>query len=111
VGQAKTLGIYETVNGDIKMPLPDWVEKHKKTGYEIKHINNKYYLYKLKSKWHKTKKKPVKVSGPYIGTITPTGFKPKKTKPHSKITTKEYGATTYLTNLTKDIATILKKHL
>jgi transposase len=89
------------------MPPPDWVQKHKKTGCEIKHINGKYYLYKLKSKWHKTKKKPVKVTGQYLGTITPTGFKPKKTKtnPQQQITTKEYGTTTYLT---KDIQTTLE---
>jgi len=108
------------------MPLPDWVQKHKKPGHEIKQIKGKYYLYKLKSKWHKTKKKPVKVTGKYLGTITPTGFKPKKitpptttnttttntttttTKPQQQITTKEYGLSTYLTHLTKDIKTILE---
>jgi transposase len=95
--------------GNTTMPLPDWVQKHKKTGHEIKQINNKYYLYKLKSKWNKTKKKPVKVSGNYLGTITPTGFKPKKTKTTPpQITTKEYGTSTYLTNLTKDIKTVLE---
>jgi hypothetical protein len=93
------------------MPLPNWAEKHKKTGCEIKNINGKYYLYELKSRWHKTKKKPVKVSGKYLGTITPTGFKPKKTKTTQKITTKEYGTTAYLTNITKDIATILENTL
>jgi len=112
------------------MPLPDWVQKHKKPGHEIKQIKGKYYLYKLKSKWHKTKKKPIKVTGKYLGTITPTGFQPKKitptttnttqttptnqtttpttvTTPH-QITTKEYGLSTYLTNITQDIKTVLE---
>jgi len=123
------------------MPLPDWVQKHKKTGCEIKQIKGKYYLYELKSKWHKTKKKPIKVTGKYLGTITPTGFQPKKITPTntttitptqttpspptqtttptttptttafpSQITTKEYGLSTYLTNISQDIKTILENN-
>ncbi|MCL2173593.1 MAG: hypothetical protein FWB84_08200, partial [Candidatus Bathyarchaeota archaeon] len=107
------------------MPLPDWIQKYKKTGYEIKHIKSKYYLYELKSKWDKTKKKPIKVTGKYLGTITPQGFQPKKITPPqtttntttptttatiapSQITTKEYGLSTYLTSISQDIKTVLE---
>ena len=33
----------------IKKTHPDWVLKHKKSGTEIKKINNKYYVYGVKS--------------------------------------------------------------
>ena len=43
------------------MVFPEWVEKHKKTGYEIKKINDGYYMYKRKSRWDKEKQKSVVV--------------------------------------------------
>ena len=38
----------------IKKTHPDWVLKHKKSGTEIKKINNKYYVYGVKSVYDKT---------------------------------------------------------
>jgi len=88
------LGVCVKEKEETNMPLPEWVQKHKKTGCEIKRIKGKYYLYELKSKWDKTKKKPVKVSGKYLGTITPTGFQPKKITPPPTTTTQTTPPTT-----------------
>ena len=38
------------------MELPEWVEKHKIKGHEIKYIRGKCYLYKVTSKWDPIKK-------------------------------------------------------
>ena len=59
------------------MPFPDWVEKHRKPGYEIKY----YYYYRLEPRWDKERKKPVKKTGEYFGSIKPWGFVPKGARP------------------------------
>jgi transposase len=91
------------------MSFPDWVEQHKKTGCEIKCIGAKYYLYERKSQWDPIRKKAKKKTGEYLGTITPTGFIPKKlAKPDNfSFSSKEYGSTAYLTNISADIHEIL----
>ena len=99
------------LRGDINMAFPDWVEKHRKTGYEIKCINGNCYYYELKSRWDKEKKKPVKKTGDYLGTIKPTGFVPKSAKvpSTSKCINKEYGASAWLCSLSEDILDLLKQ--
>ena len=60
------------------MSFPDWVEKQKITGFEIKKIGDGYYMYERKSRWDKDKKKSVKATGEYIGVVTPEGVIPCK---------------------------------
>jgi len=94
------------------MPYPEWVEKQKKQGYDIKNIRGNYYMYERKSRWDKDKKKAVKVTGAYIGKVTPEGIIPVKprvdiTKP---IFSYELGASAYLYTIAGDILEDLKKH-
>jgi transposase len=92
--------------------LPDWARKHQRTGYEIKHIGNGYYMYKLKSKWDPKKKKAVKVSGEYIGAVTPDGVIPKRgSAPVVKTYCDyEFGATYFLHCIASDLVEVLTKH-
>jgi len=94
------------------MPLPEWVEKQKKQGFEIKKIGNGYYMYERKSRWDNQKGKSVKVSGDYIGVVTPDGIIPSKkridiTKPVFSL---EYGATAFIESIAIDILETLCKH-
>jgi hypothetical protein len=94
------------------MSFPDWVEAQKKQGYEIKKIGNRYYMYERKSRWDKVRKKSVKVTGEYIGVVTPEGIIPRKerydvTEP---ILSKEYGATAFVNYIAGDILESLSKH-
>ena len=65
------------------MAYPDWVLKHKTKGTELRKIRDKYYLYKVTSKWDPKKKKAKKVTLGQVGTISeeygliPTGMKRK----------------------------------
>jgi transposase len=96
----------------MNMVFPEWVEKHKKVGYEIKKINDRYYMYKRKSRWDKEKKKSVKVTGEYIGVVTPDGIKPRKQKlnENEPVFSMEYGATTFIESIAKEEREILGKH-
>ena len=94
------------------MSFPDWVEQQKMPGFEIKKIGDGFYMYKRKSRWDKNKKKSVKVTGEYIGVVTPQGVVPRKkrlddTKP---IFSMEYGATTFVKFIADDILNALIKH-
>ena len=94
------------------MPFPEWVNAQKKTGFEIKKIGVGFYMYKRASKWDKTKKKAVKVTGEYIGVVTPDGVVPsKKRVDESKpVFSLEYGATAYVKFIAGDILEILYNH-
>ncbi len=62
-----------------KSTHPDWVLIHKKTNTEIKKINNKFYLYGVKSVYDKTIKRSKKISLGILGSITQEkGFVPLK---------------------------------
>ena len=94
------------------MAFPEWVEKQKKRGYEIKCIRGKYYMYKLKSKWDPIRGKARKVSGEYIGRVTPEGVTPKRksidaTLPIYAI---ECGATAFVSSISGDILEALRSH-
>ena len=91
------------------MTYPEWVEKYRLQGCEIKNINGKYYLYRLKSRWDPDKKKSVKATGEYLGAITETGFVPKQVKANKAdvYIIKEYGASAYLMSISEDIRRIL----
>lgn len=57
---------------------PQWALKHKRKGTELRCIRGRYYLYEVSSKWDKEKKKPRKITGKCLGSITEDGFKPSK---------------------------------
>lgn len=62
------------------MKHPEWVQKHKIPGSEIRCIKGKYYLYGYTTVWSKEKKRPQKKTTKQIGVITedygliPTGM-------------------------------------
>ena len=94
------------------MPFPEWVNAQKREGFEIKKIGNGFYMYKRESKWDKVKKKAIKVTGEYIGVVTPDGIMPSKKRiDESKpVFSLEYGATAYIKFLADDILETLFKH-
>jgi hypothetical protein len=51
-------------------PHPDWALAHKTKGTELRHIKGKYYLYEYKTVYDKHNKRPRKISGKLIGSIT-----------------------------------------
>ena len=85
--------------------FPDWVEKQKKRGFEIKCIRGQYYMYRLKSKWDPNRGKAKKVSGEYIGKVTPEGIVPKRKRiaADAPVYALEYGATAFVSSLAADI--------
>ena len=94
--------------------LPEWVRKHKAKGTEIKRAGDSYYLYEMSSKWNPSKKRADKISGKYLGTITPAGLlKPKYERVLDElkdISVKEFGASSFIGYLCSDIVDLLKKH-
>jgi transposase len=93
------------------MPHPEWVEKHRRQGCEIKRIGDNYYLYERKSQWDPEKKKAKKKTGEYLGSITPSGFVPKRTLQPTNLafSVLEYGAIAYLESISADILEILRR--
>jgi transposase len=99
------------------MTHPAWALKHKAKGTELRCIRGKYYLYQVSSFWDKKKKCTRKVTGKMVGRITKDdGLIPRGTKRPSKmqtmlqnITTKEYGATAALQQVSADIINHLKE--
>jgi transposase len=92
------------------MAFPDWVEKQKQRGFEIKCIRGQYYMYKLKSKWDPSRGKAKKVSGEYIGKVTPEGIVPKQKRiaADAPVYALEYGATTFVSSLAADVLCTLE---
>lgn len=94
--------------------LPDWVRKHKVKGTEIKRSGDSFYLYEMSSKWNPAKKRSDKISGKYLGTITPAGLlKPKHERVLDElkdICVKEFGASSFIGHLCPDIIDLLKKY-
>jgi len=78
------------------MPYPDWVLKQKSKGTLIMRRGDKYYLYRVTSKWNPEKKRAQMKTGEYLGRITPDGLIEPKAKRMLKrlenISVKEYGA-------------------
>src|SRR5260370_18222714 len=103
------------------MAHPDWALKFKIKGTELRFLNGKYYLYNITSKWDKEKKKTRKITLGMVGRITEEeGLIPKGQRPRgrpkadknlilpAKISTKEYGASHFLTTLSTDVIENLK---
>jgi transposase len=89
------------------MPHPEWALKFRTKGTELRHINGRFYLYQVSSRWNKEKKRSQKITGPCLGTVTPDGLVPTRearirAELNSVLTplrVKEYGATTALRSL------------
>jgi hypothetical protein len=89
-----------------KSPYPDWVNKHRKPGTEIRKMKDRYYVYEVSSFYDKEKKRARKKTGKYLGVITEyDGFKeaismkvPKSsvTVNISRLSTKEYGMSAFI---------------
>lgn len=95
---------------------PEWVEKYRTPGKEVKHSGNNYYLYEYKTVYDKKKKGPKKISGAYIGKITKEGVVPAKHRLQKvddvpKVSAPlEYGASYLLESLGSDILDNLKEY-
>ncbi len=96
------------------MALPEWIQKHKAPCREVKNINGRYYLYEVTSKYNPAKGRSQKITGHYLGRITPQGInKPKleTLKENLKqITVKEYAATHFTLTQCNDIIQLLQAH-
>lgn len=93
--------------------IPEWAKKQRIKNTEIKKIGNSYYLQRVSSKWDKEKKRSQKISGEYLGVLTPEGLIPAKERKVSvdiKYYSKEYGANYVIRSLSLDIYDMLKKH-
>ena len=98
--------------------IPQWALKHKRKGTEIRHINGHYYLYKITSRWDKTKKRPVKVTLGLLGKITEQGFieSPKRILERkakvdeTQLIIKEYGLSAYVEKELSKYIDLLQKY-
>jgi transposase len=96
------------------MTLPEWVQKHKTVGKEVRNISGRYYLYEVTSKYDPAKKRSQKITKRYLGRITPEGL----TKPNretlketmQQVSIKEYGATYFTLTHCSNIIELLKTH-
>lgn len=103
-----------------KSPYPEWVNKHRKPGTEIRKLGDKFYQYEVSSYYDKEKKKGRKKTGKFLGTLSEAGgFKEAKLMKVSRtykglivknITTKEYGLSAFIQSYCKDILDPLKAY-
>ena len=101
-----------------KSSYPDWINKHRQPGTEIRKFKDKFYLYEVSSYYDKEKKKGRKKTGKYLGTITDAeGFVATQLMKVSRsygginiknLTTKEYGLSAFIQSYCKDIMDALK---
>jgi len=89
---------------------PDWVLQHKKKGTYINRVGGKYYLYAAHSERVAGTKKVRRVSDGYLGRITEAdGFIPAKRKLFDTPNVYEYGLSTVILHLCKQIRSGLKR--
>lgn len=101
-------------------PYPNWVNKHRKPGTEIRKIGEKFYIYEVSAYYDQKKKKGRKKTGKFLGTITEAGGfvesqKMKVSRNYigaaiKNITTKEYGLSAFIQSYCGDIIDPLKQH-
>ena len=58
------------MNQNIKFSHPEWATRYKKPGTELRFIRGCYYLYEYKTVYDQVRKKPKKISGKLLGSIT-----------------------------------------
>ncbi len=88
------------------MAIPQWAKDQRQKGTEIKEINGKFYLSKASSKWDPKLKRARKISGEYLGVLTPEGLIPAQRRlmgVNEPLMSKEFGASWLLASLTGDI--------
>jgi len=88
------------------MAIPQWAKDQRPKGTEIKEINGKFYLSKVSSKWDPKLKRARKISGEYLGVLTPEGLVPAQRRlmaVNEPLMSKEFGASWLLASLTGDI--------
>lgn len=93
--------------------IPEEILRHRLPGTEIKKIGGHYYIQRITSKRLPGAKWPRKVVLGYIGTVTPEGIVPRKTRrvPADVLPrTKEFGATWAVRALSRDIFEALCRH-
>ncbi len=93
--------------------IPEWAKKQRLKNTEIKKIGENYYLQKVSSKWNKEKKRSQKISGEYLGVLTPDGLIPAQKRQVSveiKHYSKEFGANLIIRSISADIYDMLKKY-
>ncbi len=103
----------------LKHNHPRWAIVQRKPGTELRFINNRYYLYEYKTIYDKSKKRPKKITGALLGSITKeNGFimsnKRKLEKRYSKkifssVQCKEYGMAQLVMTQFKPYYEILKQ--
>ncbi len=97
-----------------KRVFPDWVLMHRQKGMEIHVRGDNYYLSKASSIWDKKLKRARKITGEYLGRITPEGLIPPKYKQieemYAQVSVKEFGATHFLKSISGDIIGRLKEN-
>ena len=77
------------------MKHQEWALKFKTKNTELRCIKGRYYLYNITSKWDPLKKRPQKITGKQVGTISeeygliPTGMSRKGPIPKGKSPFKE----------------------
>ena len=102
-----TLPYYQIGDMENPMPaIPQWAKDQRQKGTEIKVIGGRYYLSKVTSKWDPTIKRARKISGDYLGVLTPDGLIPvhhKMLRLDEPVLSKEFGASWLLASLTGDI--------
>ena len=96
------------------MTHPDWVLKFKKKGTLVMKRDDRYYLYRVSSKWNPEMKRAQMKTGEYLGRITPDGIIEPKTKRVMKryehISVKEYGSSFLLQHISGDLTASLKNY-
>jgi len=88
------------------MAIPQWAKEQRQKGTEIKEINGKFYLSKVSSKWDPQLKRARKISGEYLGVLTPAGLVPAQRRLvdlSQPLISKEFGASWLLAALTGDL--------
>lgn len=94
------------------MSYPDWVLKFKQKGTLVMRRGDRYYLYKVTSKWNPQKKRAQMKTGEYLGRITPDGIIEPKTKRimrrYDQISVKEYGSSFLLNHISANMMDALK---
>lgn len=101
-------------------PYPQWVNKQRKPGTEIRKIGNKFYIYEVSAYYDSQRKKGRKKTGKYLGRITQEeGFIEAASRKVSKayipvnlhpVSTKDYGLWLFIQQGCKDVLEGMKQH-
>jgi hypothetical protein len=91
------------------MAVPDWAKAYERPGTEVKEIHGNYYLYEVKGKWDKVKKRPKKVTGAYLGAVKPGGVVPPKKRVDKPVYSVEYGAVALCAAVADDLLPPLRR--